>query len=48
MMYNLFLLKLKITLSLNLVIQAVAEMEMNIVSAERVKEYTELHHEVSF
>ncbi|XP_045182658.2 multidrug resistance-associated protein 1-like [Mercenaria mercenaria] len=36
---------LQITISLNLVIQAVSEMEMNIVSAERVKEYTELYPE---
>ncbi|XP_060602685.1 multidrug resistance-associated protein 1-like [Ruditapes philippinarum] len=36
---------LQITISLNLVIQAVSEMEMNIVSAERVKEYTELSPE---
>ncbi|XP_052767473.1 multidrug resistance-associated protein 1-like isoform X2 [Mya arenaria] len=33
---------LQITISLNLVIQAISELEMNIVSAERVSEYTEL------
>lgn len=36
----------QITISLNLVIQAISELEMNIVAAERVEEYTALQPEV--
>ena len=34
--------------ALNNVVWSISEMEMNIVSAERVVEYTELPSEVSF
>ena len=37
---------LQLTFTLNTVVWSAAEMEMNIVSAERVSEYTELPSEV--
>ena len=36
----------QITMSLNLVIQAISDLEMNIVAVERVEEYTTLASEV--
>ena len=41
------LLLFQITITLNLVVLAVSEMEMNVISAERVTEYTNLPSEVS-
>ena len=42
-----FISSFQITITLNLVVLAISEMEMNIVSAERVNEYTNLPTEVS-
>ena len=44
---TLYPLLLQITITLNLVVLAVSEMEMNVISAERVTEYTNLPSEVS-
>ena len=37
----------QITISLNQIIQAIGELEMNIISVERVDEYARLEPEVS-
>ncbi|KAL5020060.1 hypothetical protein ScPMuIL_002952 [Solemya velum] len=39
---------MQITIAMNLVVQSVSDMEMNIVSAERVEEYTELKSEAEW
>ena len=43
-----FLFIFQITITLNLVISAITEMEMNVVSVERVTEYTTLPSEVQY
>ena len=43
-----FLFIFQITITLNLVIFAITEMEMNVVSVERVTEYTTLPSEVQY
>ena len=43
---NILSLSLQILMALNMTVQAISELEMNIVSAERVNEYTKLEPEV--
>lgn len=44
----LFLVFLKVTLSLNWMVRMTSELETNIVAVERIKEYSETETEVSY